>query len=112
MLLPSLKEKRRYVVFEVLSDAPVLRDDVYDTVSSHVKDFVGTLGFSRAGIQFVPERWDGKRQRGVVRVCHTSVDTLKASFSLISHVKNQQVIIHSVGVSGILSKAKHKYLAG
>lgn len=103
-LLPSLREKQRYVVCEVESATPVSFSDTAHTVQEALASFIGLLGLARAGIQILPERWDPGRQRFVVRVDHRSVDELKAALLLIKKIKNTSVIVRSVLVSGTLKK--------
>lgn len=110
-LLPSLKEKRRYIAFEVISAAPLSSYDVFPAIEESMQHYVGELGMAEAGLQFIPEAWNTQRQRGIARVNHTSADAFKASLVFIQHVKNKRVVIHSVGMSGLLTKAKKSYLA-
>jgi ribonuclease P/MRP protein subunit POP5 len=110
-LLPSLKEKKRYVVFEVMCDAQIADNTAYDEIERQLHTYVGDLGVAQAGLQFIRERWDNTRKRGIARVNHTSVDLLRASFVFIESMKNKKVIVRSLGVSGILAKAHQKYLA-
>lgn len=103
-LLPSLREKQRYVVCKVESATPVSFSDTTRTVQEAVASFIGLQGMARAGVQILPERWDQNRQRLVVRVDHRSVDELKAALLLIKKIKNTSVIVRSVLVSGTLKK--------
>jgi ribonuclease P/MRP protein subunit POP5 len=111
-LLPSLKEKKRYIVFEVLSDTPVTASETYNVIEQSLNNYVGTKGMAEAGLQFMKKKWNTKKQRGIARVNHTSADTLKASFVFIKKMKNKNITIHSIGTSGILDKAVKKYIIG
>lgn len=108
-LLPSLKEKKRYIVFEVISDVSLPEQDIYHVIGENMHTYVGDLGMAQAGLQFIPEKWNHRTQRGIARVSHTSADALKASFVFINSIKNNKVTVHSVGTSGILAKTQ-KYL--
>ncbi len=110
-LLPSLKEKRRYIAFEVITGAQVGEDDVYDAVRASMHQLVGDLGMAAAGLQFVRERWSSRRLRGIARVSHRSVDHFKASLVFVQQVKQHPAAVHSLGVSGILAKAAQQYIA-
>ena len=110
-LLPSLKERKRYVAFEVISDAKLGETDIYQFIKESMQAYVGDLGMAQAGLQFVKEKWNASKQRGIARVSHKSTDLLKASFVFVQRVKNKKVIVRSLGVSGILAKAQEKYIA-
>jgi len=83
---------------------------VSDQIMSKSLEFLGQLGVAKAGIQVLPKYWTPKLQRGVVRVDHKHVDKLKSALNFIQKIKNKKIILKSVGVSGILNKAKEKYL--
>ncbi len=107
-LLPSLKERKRYIVFEVLSSVAFKEDEVSEAIMQAMHTYVGDLGMARAGLQF--PKW--KENKGIARVNHTSADLLKASFTFINSIKNKRAIVRSLGTSGILIKAQKKYMAG
>ncbi len=110
-ILPSLREKKRYLVFEVVSkekinDANAVANEIY----SHSLQFLGQLEAAKAGIMVLNNKWIAHLQRGIAKVGHKHVDAVKASFVFIDKVNNQSVIFKSLGVSGILRKAESKYL--
>ena len=99
-LLPSLKEKKRYLIFEVISkDKNYPEKEIKD---SFLKLF-GEVGLSEAGLIFLKNKY--KNNRGIIKVNNKNVDRLKASFCIL-----KKPIIKSVGVSGTLKKAQDKYL--
>ncbi len=49
-------------------------------------------------------------QKGIIRVGNKHVNELKAALTFIEKINNQKVIVKSIGVSGILKKAKQRYL--
>lgn len=112
-LLPTLKEKKRYLAFEIVSKAKNLAfKDVSRAIWDAALGFAGTLGGAKMGLQVFPEKYDAKTQRGLIRVAHNQLEELKASLAFITHVNNTQAIARSIGASGILAKAEEKYLGG
>lgn len=105
-LLPSLKEKKRYLVFEVIAQKKLTFNDVAKAVQDSLHNYIGLLGTSQAGMQILPEKWHPHHQRGLIRINHKFVDHLKASLALIKKIKNQKVILRSIGVSGIIKKTQ------
>ena len=110
--MPILKEKKRYLIFEIVSNQKIGN---FKAISEEIMDksleLIGQLGVARAGIQVPNDCWNPELQRGVIRVNHKNVDELKASLSFIKKIDNKDVIVKSIGVSGILNKAKERYLA-
>jgi len=110
-LLPSLREKKRYLAYEVISknkfnDAMHVNKVILDAA----KEFLGTLGMAKAGVIMMNDQWNQKLQRGIMRVNHKHVDELKASLIFVKDIEGKDVVVKSVGASGILKKAQQKYL--
>ena len=110
-LLPSLREKKRYLAYEVISksrfyDAIHVNKAILDAANK----FLGNLGMSYAGIIPINDKWNEKMQRGIMRVNNKHVDNLKASLIFVKNINGKESIVKSVGASGILRKAQQKYL--
>lgn len=110
-LLPTSREKKRYLAYEVISsarfnDATEISKAIYDAA----KEFLGNLGMAKAGIIVLNDQFDQRTQRGIVRVDNKHVDDLKASFIFINGIGTHESIVRSVGASGILKKTQQKYL--
>ncbi len=111
-LLPSLKERKRYVVFHVMSDLAVDGSQTFAAIHESMQEMYGQYGLAQAGMQFIAEKWNMGKQRGMIRINHDQTDKLKASLVFINTINNSYVTIHSVGTSGILGKAHKKYIGG
>jgi ribonuclease P/MRP protein subunit POP5 len=105
-LLPTLTEKKRYVAFEVLSDTKLPDAEVKKEIATAFLSLVGTTGAARAALMFVPEQYNSVKQRGIVRIGHKNVDALKSAFCLTKKISGRDAVVRSIGVSGMLNKAK------
>ena len=103
-LLPSLKERKRYLAFEVMSKDNTRFSVVSKAVWSSILSFIGIKGAAKAGIWLLSDKY--KNNKGLIRVGHKYVDDLKASLALIKNIDSEDVIVRSLGVSGILNKAE------
>ena len=108
-LLPALKERKRYVVYEVLSEGTIKLTDVQREIESSFSKFFGVTGAAKAGLMYLD---DWKKKKGIVRVSHKYIDHLKSSFCFVKKVNSEDVVIKSVGISGILKKARNNYMGG
>lgn len=106
---PSMREKKRYIAFEVLAEKPVSREQAMKEIKETMARFIGELGMAKAGVIFLPD-WD--KNKGVFRVGNKYTDQAKAALALVKQINNNNVIIRSVGVSGILKKSRSKYIGG
>ncbi len=105
-LMPSLKQKKRYVLFAIDADAQFTAQDVYETTMAALKDFLGELGLSKASPIFVKEQF--KQNQFIYKVNHNYTDELISGIILIKSIKNKPVIIRSITISGTLKKACSK----
>jgi ribonuclease P/MRP protein subunit POP5 len=110
-ILPSLKEKKRYLVYEIISDTKINDPKV---VSEAIWDsslgFMGTDTAAKAGVWVLEDKF--KNQKGVIKVNNKYIEKLRTSLALIKTIKKKPVVVRTVGVSGILKKAENKYIAG
>ena len=110
-LLPSLREKKRYLAYEVISESRFYDAfAVNKAILEAAKDFLGISVMSRAGILPINDKWNANLQRGIMRVNNKHVDNLKASLIFVKDIEGKDAVVRSVGASGILRKAQQKYL--
>ncbi len=103
-LLPSLKQKNRYLVYEVISEKSTNKE-ITKKLDNHLKEFLGTFNYSCARIKFIAT----KKNKGIIMVSSNYVDLLKSALLFFCNSEDIDVIVRSIGVSGILKKAKDKY---
>ena len=108
--LPSLKEKKRYLAIDIISKEKKKYDFtlVSKLIWSAAQKFMGALNTAKAGIWVIEDKW--RSNRGLIRVNNKFVDQLKASLASVSKINKDNVIIRTLGVSGILKKAENRYL--
>ncbi|MBW2984391.1 hypothetical protein KY361_04705 [Candidatus Woesearchaeota archaeon] len=107
----SLREKKRYVAFEVLSKDKMDIDSIKRAIETSLKEYAGLLGVSKANLYVLKDKFNQEKNRGILRVNNRMLEHLKASLALIKEIEGKKAVIHAVGVSGILKKAEKKYLA-
>lgn len=103
-LKPSLKQKKRYVLFEIQASKPFSLSEVSESIGMSLLRFLGELGMAKAAPLFVKEKWDEQKQRFVLKVNHKYVDELKTAVILNKKIKNTPVLIRSIVTSGTLKK--------
>lgn len=104
-LLPSLREKKRYLAFEVISKTSIPSHAATEAIQQSVLSFGGELGTASAGLYVMPKLFN--KQKGILRTSHTALDLVRASLCSINHICNEPVIVRSTGASGSLKKVKN-----
>lgn len=100
-LLPSLKQKKRYVVFEIIAKDKLVYRDVKKAIKQTLLTFLGELGYAKAGIMFIDKY---KNKHGLIKVNHKHVNELKAGLTLVKKICGKKVIVKSVITSGTIKK--------
>lgn len=103
-LKPSLKQRKRYVLFEIQAAKAFSLPEVAEAIEASLLRFLGELGMAKASPMLVKEKWDEKKQRFVLKVNHTYVNELKTAVILNKKIKNTPVLIRSIVASGTLKK--------
>ena len=101
-LLPSLKERKRYILFKIESKETFFVVDVKKSVDGAIKDFIGELGISQASPSFLSERY--QNNQFIVKVNHKFVNEIVSAIILIKKIKNTPVLLQSVIISGTIKK--------
>ncbi len=107
-LMPSLRQKKRYVIFEIIADKKFILSEVKIAVDEALRSFLGQLGMGKAAPIFVEEKFDEPAQKFMLKVNHKFVDEIKMGVALCKSIKNTPIIIKSVIVSGSIKKAGEK----
>lgn len=101
-LLPTLREKKRYLAFKINSETNFSKKQAENNINMAILSYIGELGYAKAG----PILVDFNKDMGILRVNNKEINNVKASLSLIKTVENKKAFITSVTASGILNKAR------
>ncbi|MEM4263677.1 MAG: Rpp14/Pop5 family protein [Candidatus Woesearchaeota archaeon] len=107
-ILPSLREKKRYVVFEIISKTKIDFTAASKAIWNSILNFAGTKGAAEAGIWVMNDKFNKEKQKGIIKTSHKSIDLLKAALALIKEIEGKAAIVRSIAVSGILNKAEKR----
>lgn len=108
----SMRPKKRYIVFEIISETPVLYKDVNFAMWGSFLSLLGQSGCADAKILVLENLYDAAAQRGVVRCRSSHVEQVRAAMALVPIVGESRSIIKVLGVTGTIASASSKYDAG
>ena len=106
--LPSMREKKRYVVFRVISEQRADYSIVRDALWNSMTHWIGEAGLARANIRIVRNLWNQSEQKGFIQVSPKYVDAVKVAMGLIHQIGDQRVIFQSIRVSGTIKSGRKK----
>jgi len=112
ILPPSMRSSKRYLAFEIISDATITYNDFVNAVWNSMLTFLGEFTTPQAKVWVIQNLFDEKSQRGIIKCGTNYVEHTRVVLSLINMIEEKKVIIKILGVTGTIKSAKNKYLAG
>ena len=97
MIEPVLREKKRYLVFEV--DKHLSFEAVNDSIIKSCLAFLGEKGLGEAGLILLKELWTGNK--GVIRIANNRVNEVKTCLGLVKDFNTK-----TLKTTGTIKKAK------
>lgn len=102
-LLPSLKEKKRYLAFEVIAEK-FDKARAQSLIEQECLKFMGEFGIAKSGFLVMNDCWN--KNKGIIKVNPKYLDETKMAIGLIKG----NLIVNVIGVSGTLNKTKQKFI--
>lgn len=105
-ILPSLREKNRYIVYNIKSEKKLKFHEIMEAVENAHLRFLGELETAKAGVRVMDHFY---QNQGIVKVHSKYVDKSRVAMMLLKKVQGKEVNVQTVGVSGTLKRAKSKF---
>lgn len=102
-LLPTLKEKKRYVSYIIHAKESLPKQTGFQLVTE-LKKILGVFISAEAGLLAIS--YDEKTQKGVLRTTTKKLSEVRKALTLITQIKNIPVVVETTTTSGILKTAK------
>ena len=103
-LLPSLRGRKRYLAFRMLSDDAntISRRDLTFELDRSSQSLLGDAGSSECGIRVLS--FDGAE--GIVSCVHKETARTRAVLATIYGIRDRRISVRVIGVSGTVKGAK------
>jgi ribonuclease P/MRP protein subunit POP5 len=108
ILLPTMRERERYIAFQIISEDSITYADVEQAIWNQLLDFYGEFGMSKTSMWLMKKLWDDKNRIGVIRCNNNSVTKIISGLGLITRLGDVRVTIKILAVSGTLKGLKLK----
>lgn len=105
-LMPTLREKDRYVKFKIISENPIYYSDLEEAIWNTFLEFFGEANTSKLSLWLIKNLFDQKDQTSVVKCNSKSVEEVVAGLGLISRLGDSRIIIKILKVSGTIRGLK------
>ena len=109
ILSPTLRERNRYIAYQVVSESPINYSDLTNTIWHSLLNFLGELGTAEANVWIVKNVYNEAKQMGLVKCKHIAVEQVRTALALIQRIGDVRVVVKVLGVSGTLKAARKKF---
>ena len=108
ILLPALREKNRYIAFQVISEKgeEFTYSDLESAIWNVTLGFLGETGVSKTSVWLLKDCWNQKKQIGILRCNHKSVQVIIAALGLIDRLGDNRVTFKIFKISGTIKSIK------
>ncbi len=108
ILPPTLRERKRYILFQVISEEPIVYEDLEQAIWNQFLDTFGELGVSRLDMRIIRNLYSQEKQTCVISCNNTAVQQVIAGLGLLSRLGDSRIIIKILKVSGTIKGLKLK----
>ncbi|MFP4402921.1 MAG: Rpp14/Pop5 family protein [Candidatus Woesearchaeota archaeon] len=108
-ILPCLKEKKRYLVFEIILEKTIETNKLYFHLNKILKNIFGVFAYSSSGIILLKKFFknNGNSNLGIIKIDNQYLEMLKASFCLITKIDDVKIMVRTIKVYGSIKKASN-----
>lgn len=99
-LIPTLRQKKRFILFEIESSKKFDFKKVSEDLIEQIILYIGAVDFGNEGIWFLKDKFDEKKQRGVLKVSTKLKDKLVGVLAIINKIDNIESKIKVLKISG------------
>jgi ribonuclease P/MRP protein subunit POP5 len=107
-LKPTLREKNRYVAFQLACSRKCSRDEIVKAIWNSTLRFLGELAAGKLSLWIMD--WNDEKQKGILKANHKSIKDLRVGLSMLNNIGGSEAAINVLGVSGTLKKTREKYV--
>lgn len=105
----SLRKKKRYIAFKIVSEEKIGFGDLINALWSSILDLFGEVNTGEINFWLIKDSWNKEKQRGLIKCNHNHVKNVRLAVALIDRIGDSKVSIRSLGVSGTMKSARKKY---
>jgi len=110
ILPPTLREKKRYISFQIISEKgeTFTYSDLEAAIWNTMLDFLGEYGVSKTSVWLMKDCWNPRKQIGIIRCNHKSVQPVVATLGLIDRLGDNRITFKILNISGTIKSIKKK----
>jgi ribonuclease P/MRP protein subunit POP5 len=104
--LPTLRDKKRYLAFEVTSEQTINRQQFFNEILDSAASLFGDKGISEINPKLMS--YDGRF--GILRCAREKTQETRAALACINNIRRIRISILVLGISGTIKGATEKFI--
>ncbi len=104
--LPTLRDKKRYLAFEVTSEKTINRQPLFNEILDSAASLFGDKGISEINPKLMS--YDGRF--GIIRCAREKTQETRAALACINNIRRIRLSILILGISGTIKGATEKFI--
>ena len=120
ILPPTLRDKKRYIAFEVTSQGSLGRDDIISMMLDGSMYLYGACGTAKFEL-WVVKLWlctngddievpHQHKMKGILRCRREEIEYVRAVLPTITNFRGKLVVFHTLGISGTIKSAIKNFI--
>ncbi len=121
ILPPTMRDKKRYIAFELIFQGHMSREDIINTITDASLYLHGACGTGKFDL-WVVRLWscgqkntdsdhvDEKHMKGIIRCRREEIDSVRAILPTITKFRGKNVVFHTLGISGTIKSAIKNFI--
>ena len=121
ILPPTMRDKKRYISFELIFQGHMSREDVINTITDASLYLHGSCGTGKFDL-WVVKLWNcskkntpndhdvEKHMKGIIRCRKEEIDSVRAVLPTITKFRGNNVVFHTLGISGTIKSAIKNFI--
>lgn len=115
ILPPSLRDSKRYISFEAISEVPLSREDLIPMIWEASLNFHGECKTSKLDL-WIMKVWSARSSRdknvikGIIQCNRGEESSVRAAILLITKFRGKRVVFHTLGISGTIKAGIKKFI--
>ena len=109
-LPPTLREKQRYLVFEIISKKEFELGEVVSAIWNSALQTYGEVCVSSFSLWIPGNLYDKTKKKGIAKCNHNSVEQMRSVLATIKEIEGNPVCFMVTGVTGTIKSAKNKFM--
>lgn len=115
ILPPTLRGYKKYLAFELISQAPINRDDLVNLIWISCLQLYGVSETSRFRL-WLMRKWDYGQNgndfiiKGILHCNRGDEEKVRAALCSVTNFRSNKVVFHTLGLSGTIHSATKKFI--